>query len=47
MAKITRIVETANVLGTRATLEIAGEFKPLVEGPENRKIIRSLCGLRE
>ena len=38
MAKITRIVETANVPGTRATLDIAGEFKPLVEGPENRKL---------
>src|SRR4029078_2763606 len=35
MAKIVRIVETANVPGTRATLEIAGEFNPLVEGPEN------------
>jgi glutamate carboxypeptidase len=38
MAKIARIVETANVPGTRATFTIAGEFKPLVEGPENRKL---------
>ncbi|MEA2876153.1 MAG: glutamate carboxypeptidase [Hyphomicrobiales bacterium] len=38
MAKITRIVEVAQVLGTSATLEIKGEFKPLVEGPENRRL---------
>src|SRR6187549_2284512 len=38
MARITRIVETANVPGTRATLEIAGEFKPLVEGQENKRL---------
>src|ERR1041385_4723560 len=37
MAKILHIVETANVPGTSATLEIAGEFKPLVQGPENKK----------
>jgi glutamate carboxypeptidase len=38
MAKITRIVEAANVPGTSARLEIAGEFKPLVEGPENKRL---------
>src|SRR5947208_1548542 len=38
MAKIRHIVETANVPGTSARLEIAGEFKPLVEGPENKKL---------
>jgi len=38
MSKITRIVETANVPGTSAKLEIAGEFKPLVEGPENKRL---------
>lgn len=38
MARIARIVETANVPGTSASLEIAGEFKPLVEGPENKKL---------
>jgi glutamate carboxypeptidase len=38
MAKITRIVETAHLPGTTAKLEIAGEFKPLVQGPENKKL---------
>jgi glutamate carboxypeptidase len=38
MAKIMHIVETANVPGTSARLEIAGEFKPLVQGPENKKL---------
>jgi glutamate carboxypeptidase len=38
MARITRIVETANVPGTSARLEIAGEFKPLVQGPENKRL---------
>src|SRR4029077_10624286 len=38
MARIARIVETANVPGTSAKLEIAGEFKPLVEGPHNRRL---------
>ena len=38
MARITRIVETANVPGTSATLTIKGEFKPLVEGPENKRL---------
>jgi glutamate carboxypeptidase len=38
MAKITRIVETAQLPGTSAKLEIAGEFKPLVQGPENKKL---------
>jgi glutamate carboxypeptidase len=38
MGKITRIIETAHVPGTSATLEIKGEFKPLVEGPDNRRL---------
>lgn len=38
MAKIARIVETAHVPGTSAHLTIAGEFKPLVQGPENKKL---------
>ncbi len=38
MAKITRIIETSHVPGTSATFEIAGEFKALVEGPENHKL---------
>ena len=38
MSRITRIVETPNVPGTSAKLEIAGEFKPLVEGPENKRL---------
>src|SRR5438552_7333897 len=38
MAKIQRIVAASNVPGTSATLEIAGEFKPLVEGPDNKRL---------
>jgi len=38
MAKIARIVESANVPGTAAKFTIAGEFKPLVQGPENKKL---------
>jgi len=38
MAKMARIVETANVPGTRATFEIAGEFRPLVESPDNKRL---------
>ena len=40
--KITRIVETANVPGTSATLEIAGEFKPLVQAPRQQAAVRPL-----
>jgi glutamate carboxypeptidase len=32
-------VETANVPGTSAELEIAGEFKPLVETPDSRRLL--------
>jgi glutamate carboxypeptidase len=39
MGRIARIVDTANVPGTGARLEIAGEFKPLVEGPENKRLL--------
>ena len=46
-ARSTRIVETANVPGTSATLEIAGEFKPLVEGAGQQAPVRALCGLRQ
>jgi glutamate carboxypeptidase len=38
MAKITRIVETANVPGTSAKLEISGEFKPLVQNADNKRL---------
>jgi glutamate carboxypeptidase len=38
MARISRIVETAHVPGTSATLEIAGEFKPLVQNPDNKRL---------
>jgi glutamate carboxypeptidase len=44
MAKIARIVETANVPGTSAKFEIAGEFKPLVEGPENKRLFDHYAG---
>ncbi len=44
MARITRIVETATVPGTSAKLEIAGEFKPLVQGPENKKLFDHYAG---
>ena len=43
MARITRIVETANVPGTSATLAIAGEFLPLVQSPEQQTPVRPLC----
>jgi glutamate carboxypeptidase len=39
MAKIARIVETANVPGTSAKFEIAGEFKPLVQNTENATLL--------
>jgi glutamate carboxypeptidase len=39
IARIARIVETASVPGTSATLTIKGEFKPLVEGPENKRLL--------
>jgi glutamate carboxypeptidase len=38
MAKIERIVATANVPGTSARLEIAGEFKPLVETADSKRL---------
>jgi glutamate carboxypeptidase len=38
MGKIARIVEAANVPGTSATLAIAGEFNPLVQSPENKRL---------
>ena len=38
MGKIERIVAASNVPGTSAKLEIKGEFKPLVEGPENKRL---------
>jgi len=38
MAKIERIVATGNVPGTSAKLEIAGEFKPLVETPDSKRL---------
>ena len=44
MAKIERIVAASNVPGTSANLEIAGEFKPLVEGPENKRLFDHYAG---
>jgi len=38
MGRIARIVETAKVPGTAAQLEIAGEFKPLVQNPDNKRL---------
>jgi glutamate carboxypeptidase len=38
IGKIARIIETANVPGTSAKLEIAGEFKPLVETPDSKRL---------
>ncbi|MBV8839747.1 MAG: M20 family metallopeptidase [Alphaproteobacteria bacterium] len=38
MARIARIVETANLPGTSAKLEIAGEFKPLVQNADNKRL---------
>jgi glutamate carboxypeptidase len=40
MGKIQRIVDTAHVPGTSATLEIAGEFLPLVESEDNRRLFQ-------
>jgi glutamate carboxypeptidase len=39
MARIARIVETANLPGTSARFEIAGEFLPLVQSPDNKKLL--------
>ncbi|HWP16070.1 MAG TPA: M20/M25/M40 family metallo-hydrolase, partial [Xanthobacteraceae bacterium] len=44
MAKIARIVETAHVPGTSATLDVAGEFKPLVETPESKHLFEHYAG---
>jgi glutamate carboxypeptidase len=44
MGKITRIVETAHVPGTSATLAIAGEFKPLVETPDSKRLFEHYAG---
>jgi len=44
MSKITRIVETANVPGTAARLEIAGEFKPLVQNADNKRLFDHYTG---
>ncbi len=38
MEKIERIVSTVSVPGTSAKLEIAGEFKPLVETPDSKRL---------
>ena len=38
MGKIAKIAETAHVPGTSATLAIAGEFKPLVETPDSKRL---------
>ena len=38
--KIERIVATSNVPGTRATLEILGEFLPLVQNAESKRLFQ-------
>ncbi|MBV9747538.1 MAG: M20/M25/M40 family metallo-hydrolase, partial [Acetobacteraceae bacterium] len=38
MDRIQAIVEHASVSGTRATLEIRGEFAPLTQSPEARRL---------
>lgn len=40
MTRIARIVETANVPGTSATLKVAGEFRPLVETPDSKNLFQ-------
>jgi glutamate carboxypeptidase len=44
MSRITRIVETAQVPGTAAKLEIAGEFKPLVQNADNKRLFDHYTG---
>jgi glutamate carboxypeptidase len=44
MGKIAKIVETAHVPGTGATLRIAGEFKPLVETPDSKRLFEHYAG---
>jgi glutamate carboxypeptidase len=38
MARISEIIATSFVAGTSATLEIAGEFLPLVESPDGKRL---------
>ena len=40
MAAIERIVAAVDVPGTHARLEISGEFLPLVETPESRRLFQ-------
>jgi glutamate carboxypeptidase len=40
MEKIERIVTTSHVPGTSATLEIFGEFLPLVESPDGKRLFQ-------
>jgi glutamate carboxypeptidase len=44
MGKIEKIVETSNVPGTSAKLEIAGEFLPLVESEDGKKLFDHYVG---
>jgi glutamate carboxypeptidase len=47
MAEIRKIVETSFVAGTSATLEIAGEFLPLVESPHSQKLFQHYAACSE
>ncbi|MCZ7658917.1 MAG: M20 family metallopeptidase [Xanthobacteraceae bacterium] len=47
MGRIQRIVDTAHVPGTTATLEIAGEFLPLVENEDNARLFRHYAACAE
>jgi glutamate carboxypeptidase len=40
MEKIERIVTTSHVPGTSATLEVFGEFLPVVESPEGKRLFQ-------
>jgi len=44
MDKIEKIVATANVPGTSATLEIKGDFLPLVQSPDSKRLFQHYVG---
>ena len=46
MEKVEEIIATSTVPGTRTTLEITGEFVPLVETDDGKMLYRALCRLR-
>jgi glutamate carboxypeptidase len=47
MSAIRKIVDTANVKGTSASLEIAGEFLPLVESPQGKALYEHYAKVAE